>query len=110
MKLHEMTSDQLLAELERRSEALLVAETKFVELETAFKAHEAASYRAMRDAGHSQGDAEKAVRAAPEWSHAYLALQMAVVEEKEARRRYRRAESAMDLWRTEQSTLRAIER
>ena len=108
MKLRDMSADQILEVLESRSDELREAEEKTAGLEGAFKAFEASSELAWRDSGKSMAEAEKRVRGSEDWLQHYLELQSAHVEAAEKKRAYKRAEDALRLWQTEQSTLRAI--
>tara|TARA_R100000808_G_scaffold2647_3_gene10228 strand:+ start:404 stop:715 length:312 start_codon:yes stop_codon:yes gene_type:complete len=103
-----MTAEQMLQELESRADALLQAERQAGEAELAFKAFEATASLAFRDAGSSMAEAERRVKTEPAWGEAFGALQAAHLEAASRKRAYARAERALDLWRTEQTTLRQV--
>ena len=62
MKLHEMSPDQILAELEARSDLYVTAAEQEARAEAAHKSLEAAMYKAYRAHGDSVKDSEMAVR------------------------------------------------
>ena len=106
--LHEMTPEAILHEMEIRSDELLRAEEIVGDLETNLKAYEASKAIAWRDSGKSMSEAEARVRSTPEWADLYRSLQQAQADAARARRHYRRAEIATDLWRTQQATHRKV--
>lgn len=110
MKLHEMTAEQILDQIEKRSEALLKADEHAAAMDADLKAWEATTALAHKDAGASMAEAEKRVRADEDWCQRYLELQKANAAAANAKRHFQKAVSALELWRTEQSTIRAVTR
>jgi len=110
MKLEEMSPDEILQEIEARGDELTHAEAEHATIETDFKAWEATRQLAYRDSKMSMAEAEKRVRAEDGWSDKYFELQVSHVNVADKKRRHRRAEHALELFRTVQATIRAIER
>ena len=112
MSLETTDPDMLMMHMATRSEELEKAETLVAELKPRFEAYESAAEIALRDGvgAKSMAEAEKRVRADENWVAMYEALMLAHVAAAEAKRAYRRAEMAIDLYRTVQATVRAIER
>lgn len=108
MKLRDMEPDAILAELERRSDLLMAAETIAGEHDARFKAYEAATAIAYRDSGKSMSEAEARVKAGEQWVDLYRELQDANAQSAKAKRDYQRAVIASDLYRTEMATLRNV--
>jgi len=109
MKLRDMQPEDILNEIEMRSEALLEADEKAGEAEANFKAYEATQAMARKDAGcRSMAEAEKQVRATEEWVAQYINLQNLRSKAAHLKRRYQKAIIAQDLWRSEKATYRAV--
>ena len=108
MKLREMSPDAILAELEKRSDALLGAELVAGEHEARFKAFEGSTAIAYRDSGKSMAEAEARVRGGEHWVELYRELQDANAKAAHAKRHYQSAVIASDLYRTEMATLRNV--
>lgn len=107
MRLSDMSAEQILAEIEKRSEALLEADEKAAVMDADLKAWEATTALAHKDAGSSMAEAEKRVRADQGWCERYLDLQRANAAAAHAKRRFQKAVIAQDLWRTERASMRA---
>ena len=108
MKLHEMSAEQILGEIEKRSEALLKADETAGVQDADLKAWEATTAIAHRDAGTSMAEAEKRVRADQGWCERYIELQKANAAAAHAKRRFQQAVIAQDLWRTERASMRHV--
>lgn len=110
MKLHEMSAEQILYEIEKRSDALLEAEKRAGVMDADLKAWEATSTLAVKDAGEktSMSEAEKRVKADQTWCERYLALQHANADAAHAKRHYQAAVLAQEMWRSERATMRAV--
>lgn len=106
--LRNMLPDEILAELEKRSDALLAAEQAAGEHEARFKAFEASTAIAYRDSGKSMAEAEARVRGGEQWVELYRELQDNNAKAAHAKRHYQSAVIASDLWRTESATHRNI--
>jgi hypothetical protein len=107
--LRDMSAEQILAEIEARSDALRELEDRAAHAKANFEAYEAAAYLAMRTAhGGSVDDAKARIKERPEWTDAYVAYQSTMNESAAMKRDYYRATLAFEAWRTEQSTLRAM--
>ena len=107
MRLADMSAEQILAEIEKRSEALLKADEHAGAMDADLKAWEALTAVAHRDAGLSMAEAEKRVRSHEDWCQRYLDLQKANAQAAHAKRHYQKAVIAQDLWRTERASMRA---
>lgn len=102
------TPDQLLAVLETSSDDLQKAEEEAGQAEGALKAWEAAMYGTYRMAGKGVADSENLVRADKKWLTLFIRASSTKTAAAKAKRDYSKAELAIDLWRTEQATIRAI--
>ena len=107
MNLHELTSDAILEELERRSDLLSKAEMEAGMKEASLKAWEASTALSYRDSGMSMAEAERRVRGG-EWASMYKEVVSANVNAAKAKRDHQRAMIAAELWRTEAATRRKI--
>jgi len=108
IRLRDMQPEDILNEIELRSEALLKADERAGRAEANFKAYEATAAMAIKDAGcRSMAEAEKKVRATEEWVAQYINLQTLRSKAAHLKRRYQKAIIAQDLWRTERATMRA---
>jgi hypothetical protein len=107
--LRDMSAEQILAEIEARSDALRELEDRAALAKANFDRYEASSYLAMRTAhGGSVDDAKARLKETPAWTDTYMELQEAVNMAAAMKRDYHRACLAFEAWRTEQSTLRAM--
>lgn len=102
-----MSAEQILDEIEKRSEALLEVDMLAGAADADLKAWEATIALAHRDSGASMAEAEKRVRAHEDWQERYLDLQDLNSRAAHAKRRYQKAIIAQDLWRTERASMRA---
>lgn len=108
MNLYETTPENILQEIERRSDALLHAELEYVNKDTNLKAWEAATAVAYKDSGMSVAEAEKRLRGGADWPQMYREVQSAAAQVEKLKRDHRRAMLAAELWRTEQSNRRVV--
>ena len=110
MKLAEMSAEQILDVIEKRSDALLVADEKAGIADADLKAWEAVTVMAYKDSGECKSvtEAEKRARASHEWFERYMELQKAHANSAKAKRDYQRAVIAQDLWRTERASMRHV--
>lgn len=108
MKLHEMSADQILSEIEKRSDALLEADEAVGFAETDLKSYEATTIMAHRDSGKSMAESEQCMRNESQWVVHYLNLQKLRAQAAHAKRHYQSAVIAADMWRSENATRRAV--
>ena len=102
-----MSADQIMEQIQDRSDALRDAELRAAETEMALKAWEATTALAFRSSGMSMSEAERRVRAQNGWDEIYMACQEAQIDAAEAKRKWSRACQALEAWRTERATMRA---
>lgn len=107
--LHELSAEQILDQIEKRSTALLDAEMRVAAQESDFKSWESLTALALKDSGEckSMTEAERRVQSKDDWCARYLELQQRRAKAAEAKRVYQRAIIAQDLWRTERASMRA---
>lgn len=109
MKLVDYTPEQLMDVLIERGEALHTNEQGEADAKAQWEQLEAKGVLAIKDAmGCSMSEAERRWKAKDERVEAFIAYQHMVVRCATSKRDYRRAELAVDIWRTEQSTIRAM--
>lgn len=107
MLLHEISVDQLLVELEKRQEAYAQAKAEFDHAQMRLDVMFSQQYGAIRNAQKiSVEDAKHAVRGRPGYESAWsVVLDLQRVRD-EAMLSLERMRTAIDLWRTEQATIR----
>ena len=108
MKLSDMPPEQILAEIEKRSDALLKADEIAGARDASLKAWEASQVLAYKDSGMSITEAKERVRAHDDWAAMYIELQNAHAAAAHAKRHFQKAVIAQDLWRTERASMRAV--
>lgn len=107
MQLHELTSDQILEQIEKRSDKLSIAELREAELDTNLKAYEATCALTIKDSlGCSMTEAEKRVKASENWAEMDLNVKNARIETAKIKRSYQLACTASDMWRSENASRR----
>ena len=108
MKLHELTPDQILEIIEKRSEKLAEQEEAAAVAKADLEAYESSQAVAVRDTGVSITEAKERVRAYGAWKEHYLKAQKEQIEAARLKRSYQLAVTAAEMWRSENATRRAI--
>lgn len=103
-----MTADDILAELERRQDACVIAAENEAMAESAHKAMESAVYKAIRSSGQSIKDAEQEVRSNESVLESYKDLVRLQSSHMKARAAVDRAKLASELFRTVRADSRRV--
>jgi hypothetical protein len=108
VKLHELSPDQILAELEARSDLYVAAAEQEARAEAAHKQLEATLYKALRANGMSVKDAELGARVERSYQSSVEDLIGKQITSARTKAALERAKIAVELWRSIRADQRRV--